>query len=424
MSGLSVIHGLSLSSLGLFRRSVAIACLSVTFVGCSTSVPRISNVPDNSIDGFHVYVGDCLNKREPAGNAAAALIPLMQALVAAGIKAGGAALTKVGEDKTAGLVAAANVTDWPVTHLCVHLVDGPVYVTQNAFIQDSTLMTELLPLPWNMVTKRRDDLEADVRTVLNTNGIWLASRPRFYAELGVIVRNNAYLYRLRALYYGQGIGAKRGTWGKPQSLRLVVAPFNGEQSMLATLTSSQGIEIEGLSPGSSLIFQDFIGETEALHLPWETSWIPIPQKPTGSSTLVVGVIEAIPGQKWARVVGGALTGSADATAQAVADRYLDQEKIDAAEQKKQAAVATARGAAALAINNAVEDWADARRAYIACVDASLEAKGEKWVEFVKTRAKAALSIANAPGARTAIGKDNLFFIEEDSANCAAPKRAT
>lgn len=376
----------------------------------STSPTPIERL--NVLDGFHAFAGNCMARAR--GQVSAGLLPLIENLVSGGLKAGGTVLTNAGKESTVTHAASINIHGTALSLDCIQLVHGPVYVSEHAYSMDKTPFEDKLPLPWRTLasdkanTKPANEAHVDpaevikrARGSLAANKLWLAGRPRFFAELSVVPAQDgtAVSFRMRALYYGSPI---QSNWfGRNAAKRVVITlgPLAAEKSIEDNIKNGYSVDLQRLPIGSAVLFDDMYRADleDRATTAWDAPWYRlVPVDSTQPSMLFASVQETRAGSTFLTFLGEALTASATATGTAVKDSL---DPVKAAKEKEEEQ--TARVAAAERVQKAVDSVKEARAAHRACTDALAAASDSNpfdedlYLTFLAKKAMAEAAIVNA-----------------------------
>lgn len=416
-------------------RALICILIAAASAGCSSFGSRSGTVTStsNTLDGFHVFAGDCMNPHV-AGVMSPLLLPFVGNLLSGSMKAIGDNIKIYGDDRDAKYASTVNFEEWGTDQKCLHLVHGLVYTNTVAYEEDTTPLFNRLPLPWPLAVKAAmkaqgleqnaasRNVENKARQALIGSRALLAATPRFFAEIGVVrsMDKSSYTFRLRALYYGEPLGEGWFQRNSAKALVVTVAPYDTSKKIVDNLGGAYSISLANAPVGTSLLFDEYFRQSDAVsRSAWETPWYKVSaSSATGPLTLVGGLTVTTEGSKALGVLGSALSSSAVETSKLIVDKKLDEAKIAAAEKTIKDSEDTLRDNFAAATSTAVTDWAEAKTAYDKCAIATDPAdKLTKWASFVKAQVKALASIAKAQPLSNII-KDISFL--ENPAACPMP----
>jgi len=416
-----------------------IAASAVVISGCSVGNHLSSQAPlKNTTEGFNVFHGRCINS--DATMISPALIPLMTNIVAGGIKLAGTTLKKYGEDIDAKFATTVNFDGDESLSECLHVVYGKVYTDKTDFIDTSQSLGQILPLPWNSIARASlednatskqisDQTQATLsaaKNALASSGAMIADKPSLFAELRILRstdKSNISL-RLRAFYYGAPLADSWFTRNNPKAIIISISPFDPSKALLDNLKNGYSIPFYKVPIGSAWVSRDLLYPAITAPQSWETPYYPISSLGKKPLTLVVGLLETTAGSQLLTVLGTALEGTADITAEAIVDEF-DKQKRTANEANEKAEIDKARTDSATATAKAITNLGKANDTYDSCVTLLASSNGaltkpqrDAVLAFASARVIAAASIAAAEPTISAL-KLNTSIIA-DPGMCVMP----
>lgn len=405
---------------------------SIFFISsCSGTYQNLQPPPKNTIEGFGVFHGRCLNS--DTTKMSGELIPLLTNVVAGGIKMTGTSLKKYGEDKDAKFATTLNFDGDESLNDCIHIVHGKVYTDKVDFIASPQPLDELLPLPWDAIAKASlednasskqisDQTQATMtvaKTTLASSGAMIAEKPRLFAELRILRSKDrsSISLRLRAFFYGSPLTERLFSRKRSKAIIISFAPFDPAKPLIDSIKTGYSIPFYSVPVGSAWVSGDLLYPTISASQAWETPYYPTSSLGKRPITLVLGVLETTAGSQILTVLGTALEGTADATAKGIIDN-LDTNKVSAEEIKDKLERDKARTESATATVKAIADLGKANDAYDSCVAILASSNGpinkaqrDAILEFTSARVIAAASIAAAEPTILALNLDTKVINE-------------
>ncbi|MDD1150265.1 hypothetical protein M5G25_18430 [Pseudomonas sp. TNT2022 ID357] len=420
--------------------------LSGLLAGCAGSQNQMQLSPDHirisagTTSGFRVFHGECLNT--DADNVNPLLLPLLTNVISGGLKAVGTGLKTYGEDSDAKFASTLNFNKGEDVRGCLHVVYGKVFTDSADFLDSSVKLDSILPLPWLAVARANGEsgestndwvaglpqVLADAKAKLASSGAMLAEKPRFFAEMKIIRSpdGSKVAFRLRAFYYGERLDKGWSLRSSSKAIVLTVSGFDASKALVENLKNGYSVLQSDVPLGQAWVSSDLLspnGEGGGRNA-WDSPWYALPPDKNTPTTLVAGLLETTAGSKFLGVLGAALEGAADTTAQNYVDS-LDPAKRATAEEAARTAENTARTNAAAAVVTAISDVNAAQATYDACINtmeseaSDNSAKRAAVVAFASARVTAAASVASAEPLFSQMGVPVSFL--NNPGKCKVPK---